>query len=258
MIAAALLDLTLPSLPDPLTGPHALLAAGCAAMGGVLVLRGLRLSRWLMMITGAVAGLILAGPLSTRMPDISPIAVSIVLAGTLAILAFITARLWIGLLAGVLVCSGAVGWMLCAENPQLQPPNMPKLHLPDTTDLILWTGDFYQYVWQYLLALGKNEMWMPLAIAALAALVPLLLTLIARKLMTILATSVVGAVMVLVGAVVLAAFAKSIPDAEGAILSRGGLIALCCIAGAGVVFQIITAYFKRSDIPTAQPANEKR
>ena len=110
MIAAATPAFALPSLPDPLTGLHALVAAGCAAIGVVLVLRGLRLSRWLMMAAGAVAGLILAGPLSARMPDIPAPVVRMVLAGSLAIIAFITARLWIGLLASALAGSITVAW----------------------------------------------------------------------------------------------------------------------------------------------------
>ena len=57
---------------------------------------------------------------------------------------------------------------------------------------------------------------------------------------------------VLAGAVVVAAFANTVADPRAAILSRGGLIAACCIAGAGVIFQIMTTYFKR-DIPTAKP-----
>lgn len=252
MIADALLNFTLPLLPDPLTGLHALLAAGCAALGAALVLRGLRLSRWMMMIAGAAVGLILAGLLSTRMQDISPIAVCIVLAGTLAIIAFITARLWMGLLAGALVGSGTVGWMLCANDPKLQPPGMSPLGLPNTTDLAVWTSEFYGHAWHYLVALAENHMWPPLIAVGLAVIIPLALALVARKILTIVTTSAVGAAMVLAGAVVVAAFANTVADARAAIISRGGLIAACCIAGAGVTFQIVTTYFKR-DIPTAKP-----
>ena len=252
MIADALLNFTLPSLPDPLTGLHALLAAGCAALGAALVLRGLRLSRWMMMIAGAAVGLILAGTLSTRMQNISTVAVCIVLAGTLAIVAFITARVWMGMLAGALVGSGTVGWMLCANDPQLQPPDMPPMHLPNTTNLAVWASEFYGHAWQYLVALAENHMWPPLIAVGLAVVIPIGLALMARKVLTIVTTSVVGAAMVLAGAVVVAAFANTVADPRAAILSRGGLIAACCIAGAGVIFQIMTTYFKR-DIPTAKP-----
>ena len=73
-----------------------------------------------------------------------------------------------------------------------------------------------------------------------------------RKILTIITTSVVGAAMVLAGAVVVAAFANTVADPRASILSHGGLIAACCIAAAGVIFQIMTTYFKR-DIPTAKP-----
>ena len=245
------LNFTLPLLPDPLTGVHALLAGGCAALGAALVLRGLRLSRWLMMIAGGAVGFILAGTLSTHMPEISPVAVSIVLAGTLAIIAFITARLWMGMLAGALVGSGAVGWMLCADDPQLQPPDMPLLHLPNTTNLAVWASEFYGHVWHYLVALAENRMWNPLIAVGLAVVIPLGLALMARKILTIAITSAVGAVMVLAGAVVVAAFANTVADPRAVILSRGGLIAACCIAGVGAAFQVITTFFKR-DIPTAK------
>jgi len=255
MIADALLNFTLPLLPDPLTGLHALLAAGCAALGAALVLRGLRLSRWMMMIAGAAVGLILAGTLSTRMPDISPVAVCIVLGGTLAIIAFITARLWMGFLVGTLVGSGTVGWMLCANDPDLRPPDMPPLDLPNTTNLAVWASEFYGHAWQYLVALAENHMWPPLIAVGLAVIIPLGLALMARKILTIVTTSVVGAAMVLAGAVVLAAFANTVADPRAAIFSCGGLIVACCIAGAGVIFQIMTTYFKR-DIPTAKPDDD--
>ncbi len=254
MIAAALLDLTLPSLPNPLTGLHAAMATGCAALGAALVLRGLRLSRWLMMVTGAAVGLVLAGPVGMRMPDVSPIAVCIVLASMLAIIAFITARMWIGLLAGALAGSATMAWLLRTDNPGFQPPDLPKLYLPDTTDLALWTSEFYGQAWQYLVALAKSQTWQPLILIGAAAVIPLVLALIFRKLMTIITTSAVGAVMVMVGAVAVASFANSLADPQGALLSRTGLIALCCIAAAGIVFQIITTYFKRSAPAQGQSA----
>lgn len=256
MIAAATPTFALPSLPDPLTGLHALVAVGCAAIGVVLVLRGLRLSRWLMMAAGAVAGLILAGPLSARMSDIPTPVVRLVLAGSLAIIAFITARLWIGLLASVLAGSITVAWMLSAGHEQLIPPDMPALALPDTSDLIVWTGKFYCLGGAYLAALAKAQLWLPLVLVALAVLIPLVFTVVARKLTIIVVTSVVGSAIVLVGAVTVAAYAKSVSDAERAVFGRGGLIAIGCIAAVGVTVQIITTYVRRRNVPAARPAEK--
>jgi len=257
MIAAATLDLRLPSLPDPLTGMHAIVAAGFVVLGVVLALRGMRLSRWLMMIAGLVAGLVLAGPLAAKMPNISVAIVRIVLAGTLAIIAFISARLWVALLAGALSGSAAVIWLLSGGSPQYQPADMEKLTHSQTTDLMLWACELHKNAGIYVLALAKNQMWLPLALIGLAVLIPLVFAIIAKKLLTIVITSILGAAMVMVGAVILTAYFKHISGAESLIVSKSGLIVLGGMAALGAAFQFVTSYLKRKRIPSAEPDDDR-
>ena len=247
-----------PPLPESLAALHALIAAGCVVLGVALVVRGLKLSRCMMALVGGCVGAAGAASWLEVMPDLNPLAIYGCCIGGGIVLGALTARLWVGLVAGVALGSAAMLWILHTNAGGLDETVLPVLQASGAKSLALWATAVYQDGWNYAQVAVRERQWTPIALVGLAFLIPLVLAILLRRLAMVIVSAVIGAAMVLVALLTLAVFGGMVDDMAGWLYSLGMLIAWGAVSLAGIIVQLCTVFRKpkgEAKAPVAEDAS---
>jgi hypothetical protein len=244
MLAQVQMLAVFPPVPEAVSPLHALLAVACVILGAALLLRGLKLSRPLMAIVGASVGALAAAAWQQAMPDLNALAVYGGCIGGGIVLGALTARFWIGLLAGTTLGTIAMLWVIQTNAASLSEASSPALTSSDAESLVPWIRAIYQDGWNYLrVALDQREFG-AIALVGLSFLIPLVLALILRRVATMVVSSIIGAAMILGGLTMLIGFGGFVDDISTWLYSWVMLFAVGVVALAGLIVQIILLFKK--------------
>jgi hypothetical protein len=260
MMLLAIADMSAPTVfppvPESVSALHALLAVGCVILGVALLLRGLKLSRCLMAIVGAAAGAAGAVAWQQAMPDLNPLMIYGGCIGAGIVLGALMARFLIGLLAGVTLGTVSMLWVVHTNAAKLSESSSPERVSEGAGSLALWATAIYQDGWNYMRVALEQREFAAIGLVVLAFLVPLILSLLLRRIATMVVSAVIGAAMILGGGMLLVGFGGLTEDLSEWMYSLGMLIALGALTLAGLIFQIITLFRKPTAVPDEDASDE--
>ena len=169
-------------------------ALALGLLGILLMWKGLRLSRWLLMLAGAAAGWGIADAINLQIGNLNWWLVGVIAAAVGAIVGFLMARVLLAFLAGAIVASGTLYWIITNNVANISDELMPTFNLPADATSEQWSVELSRIAQEYMQRTWDQKAWVALGILAAAAIIPILFALLLKKHAVIFITSLFGAV----------------------------------------------------------------
>ena len=210
-------------------------------LGVLLMWKGLRLSRWLLMLAGGAAGWGLVDVLDISIGEL-PWFVTGGIAGVVgALLGFLLARLLLALLAGAIVAAGTLYWIVTNNIAKVSDELLPTFNLPEEPAANEWMAELSRIAQEYVEKAWDSKALIALGVLAAAAVIPILFALLLKRHAVIFITSLFGAVAA-VAAFAIAAKAVNMDNDPVTILT--GLYCLIAIGGLTILGTTVQHVFR--------------
>jgi len=218
----------------------------CVITGGLLLWKGLKLSRWMLMLAAGAAGYGISTLVTDHLQNLPPWVASVgfVLVG--ASLGFLMARFVLALMAGTIVAAGVLYWMVTNNIAEVPSELIPRFDLPPDATALDWAQELPTFAKNYLAEVRKEENYVPLGILVAAGILPVIFALLLKRWAVIFITSLFGAAM-LVFAYGLVMKLQSGADPATTLYGPVTPIALVGLTVAGTFLQHVTRKRKKPD-----------
>ena len=165
-----------------------------ALLGVLLMWKGLRLSRWLLMLAGAGIGYGIADACNINFGTLDWRLTAAICTVGGAIVGFLMARVLLAFWAGAIVASGVLYWIITEDVAKVSAVLPPSPNLPANATPEQWATEMSRISQEYMQATWDEKAWVAVAILAAAAIIPILFALLLKKHAVIFITSLFGAI----------------------------------------------------------------
>ena len=254
----------------------AIIVLACVVVGAVLIWRGFRYSRGLMLIFGALLGLAMAGPIYTKMDDAtSYYVILLIMIPVGAILGFVLARLTTGILVVVLAGGGTLFYIITENKAQLTTDDFQAFDASEADTPVAWLAelvrlgrDYVTVAWDRAVDVAWDGpspdaawnqdalIWVGILIGV--AIVAGLMALLLSRISLIVLTSFLGSVMLILAWALGAMLFGHTDDPTSILTDRMALPFLAGLMLVGILVQSLNLHTpkKTDSIPTAKPAEK--
>jgi len=222
-------------------------ALALALLGVLLMWKGLRLSRWLLMLAGAAGGWGIADAANIQIGDLNWYLTAAICAAVGAIVGFLLARLLLAFWAGAIVAAGALYWIITENVANVADNALPKFQpMPEGATSQDWAIELQRVTETYMQETWNEKSWVALGILAAAAIIPILFALLLKKHAVIFITSLFGAILGVAAFAIAARAVDMSNDPRVVFTGMYSLIAIGVLTIAGTTVQHVFKGKKKS------------